>query len=201
MYAHQLGYILFKWIPTYGWDQRWTGYHPAIDVMTDTFFDRCAGSPYPPVRTYRTVKKIRAGRDYCLFLSNEGKVITPFCHYEVAYDPKLPRHFSNVVNLTDFNINVPPTQFSQQPLADIQIGHFHVIALTTDNRILMWGVSPSTNFSRQYYQTVIPPGLDRSRAVVQIAAGKYHSTAVLASISDNKYNTTLRSFGEPESSN
>jgi alpha-tubulin suppressor-like RCC1 family protein len=201
VYSHYLGYVLFKFVPFSGWAQRWVVPPDSNRFVTNSIFDRCPGSPYPPIRTYRTVKKIRTGRDYCLFLSNEGKVITPFCHYEISYIPRLPRHFGNTVRLADYNINVPPAIFSEQPLADIQIGYFHSIALTTDNRILMWGVSPSLNFSRQYYQTVIPPGLDRSRAIIQIAAGKYHSTAILGSVTGDTYFTTLRSFGEPESSN
>jgi hypothetical protein len=132
-------------------------------------------------------------------LSNEGKVITPFCITPYS-EPLLPRHFTTI-GLQEFNINVPPVKFSEQPLADIELGYFHVIALTTDNRILTWGVSPDVAFSRQYFQTVIPPDLENSKNVIQISAGKYHSSVILASKTDTTYSTRLRSFGEPESSN
>ena len=201
VFIHETGYPLFKFaLGTDGWSSRFSQRPEFRTNFVDSgVFGRCSGSPYAPVRSYRTVKKIRAGRDYCLMLSNEGKVITPLCHNSIS-EPGLPRHFTTI-GLAEFNINVPPVRFTEKPLADIQIGHFHVIALTTDNRILTWGVSPDVSFSRQYYQTVIPPDLENASNVVQIAAGKYHSSAILASKTDTTYSTRIRSFGEPESSN
>jgi hypothetical protein len=209
VFIHETGYPLFKFAYfTNGFSTRFDGYNSAgygriergiANFIESGQFNRCSGSIYAPVRTQRTVKKIRAGRDYCLMLSNEGRVITPFCH-NPYYQPVLPRHFTSV-GLAQFNINTPPISFGVQPLADIQIGHFHVIALTTDHRILMWGVSPDFPFYRQYYQTVIPPRLENANNVIQIAAGKYHSSVIIASQNDTKYSTDIVSFGEPESSN
>ena len=61
----------------------------------------------------------------------------------------------------------------------------------------MWGVNPDLQFSRQYYQTVIPPSLVFSKAVRQIYAGKYHNVVLVENFDGTKYSRRVVAFGEP----
>lgn len=187
-YSHESGYVL----ENVALNSLMAYYIRRNQFVNSTYFQYRTGGLYAPIRTYRTIKKIRTGKDYALFLTTEGRIATPI--YYTNY--KLPRHFTSI-SLNDFDINNPPPEWGSQAMRDIQIGDYHVLGLTDKGTILTWGVPPEKKFARQYAQTFIPQNLQNSRNVVQIAAGKYHNVVVTEVFANNKYYRSVISFGEP----
>jgi len=117
------------------------------------------------------------GSHFCVALTVDGELFT----WGINYSGQLG--FGHKEDFID-----TPTQvkglLEGKRVAFVQVGDFHVIAITTDGEIFSWGSNQHGQLGLGHINNVETPtqvvGLPKGKRIVSIQAGSYHSTALTA---------------------